>query len=89
MKPKEGSYYYKKHSEHNGFDEVITKAKEKDALLSEAVSATGGQNNGNIEEAKVKEGEREQALAAEDADAETEKEAEKDAEKERSAAMNG
>ena len=45
IRPKDGSYYYKKHSEHAGFSEVLAKAEEK-ALIS-----------GKIEEAKVKEGE--------------------------------
>jgi len=51
--PKEGSYYYKEHSEHTGFREVVAKAAEM-AMIS-----------GNIEEAKVREGEVEEELLRE------------------------
>ena len=46
VRPKEGSYYYKRHSEHAGYDEALAKAKA--AAESQVVS-------GKIEEAKVKE----------------------------------
>lgn len=52
--PKEGSYYYKRHSEHAGFNEVVSKA-------AEAAAAA----NGKIEEAKVKEDEADIALIQE------------------------
>lgn len=45
IRPKDGSYYYKRHSEHAGFSDVLAKAAEN-ALIS-----------GKIEEAKVREGE--------------------------------
>lgn len=32
LKPKDGSYYYKKHSEHQGFEEAIAKARAKQDL---------------------------------------------------------
>ena len=53
IKPKVGSYYYKKHSEHAGFNDVVSKAAE--AALS----------TGKIEEAKVKEEEVELAIIQE------------------------
>ena len=53
IKPKEGSYYYKKHSEHAGFNDVVSKAAE------EAITS------GKIEEAKVKDEEAEMALIKE------------------------
>ena len=53
IKPKEGTYYYKKHSEHAGFSDVVTKAAEE-AMTS-----------GKIEEAKVGEEEVERALEKE------------------------
>ena len=53
IKPKEGSYYYKKHSEHAGFNDVVSKAA--DAALT----------SGKIEEAKVKEEEVELAIIKE------------------------
>ena len=43
LRPKEGSYYYKKHSEHASFNDAVAKANER-ALIS-----------GKIEEAKVQE----------------------------------
>ena len=43
LTPKEGSYYYKKHSEHASFNDAVAKANER-ALIS-----------GKIEEAKVQE----------------------------------
>ena len=53
IRPKEGSYYYKKHSEHASFNDAVAKANER-ALIS-----------GKIEEAKVKEGEVEKMEAVE------------------------
>ena len=53
IKPKEGAYYYKKHSEHAGFSDVVAKAAEE-AMTS-----------GKIEEAKVGEEEVERALEKE------------------------
>ena len=72
LKPKEGSYYYKKHSEHAGFNEVIAKAK----TVEDEMKAKQAWNDfGKIEEAKVKEDEADQALI-EEAEA-SEEEAEK------------
>ncbi|KAI4155068.1 MAG: hypothetical protein LQ340_001247 [Diploschistes diacapsis] len=47
LRPKDGSYYYKRHSEHASFNDAVAKANEREkALIS-----------GKIEEAKVREGE--------------------------------
>lgn len=51
--PKENSYYYKQHSDHAGFSEVVAKAAEA-ALIS-----------GKIEEARVKDGEVEKMMLEE------------------------
>lgn len=66
LTPKDGSYYYKKHSEHAGFSEVVAKAQaeEKLALL------TGGE----IEEARVGEAEVERVMLEEEKQAEAEAE---------------
>ena len=72
LKPKEGSYYYKKHSEHAGFDEVVAKAK---AAKDEDKARQTSNSSGKIEEAQVKEAEANQALI-EEAEA-SEEEAEK------------
>ena len=61
IKPKDGSYYYKQHSDHAGFSEVLAKAAEN-ALIS-----------GKIEEARVKEGEIEKAMMEEQEAEEAEK----------------
>ncbi|MCJ1474783.1 hypothetical protein MMC13_003443 [Lambiella insularis] len=53
LAPKENSYYYKQHSDHAGFSEVVAKAAEA-ALIS-----------GKIEEARVKEGEVERMMLEE------------------------
>lgn len=45
VQPKDGSYYYKRHSEHAGYDEALARAKA--AAESQVLS-------GKIEEAKVK-----------------------------------
>ncbi|KAL8945837.1 MAG: hypothetical protein Q9222_007680 [Ikaeria aurantiellina] len=55
LKPKEGSFYYKKHSEHNGFSEVIAAMKKDDDIKSPEEEA-----------AKVKVGEVEKAMKEED-----------------------
>ena len=54
LKPKENSYYYKPHSDHTGFSEVVAKAAEA-ALIS-----------GKIEEAEVKDGEVERMIMEEE-----------------------
>ncbi|KAL9609002.1 MAG: hypothetical protein Q9167_006188 [Letrouitia subvulpina] len=46
VKPKDGSYYYKRHSEHNGFKEAIATAEtkknaEEDAKIEEAETEKG------------------------------------------------
>lgn len=71
LKPKEGSFYYKKHSEHAGFSEVVAKAKEaEDAKKAKEVTQI---DSGKIEEAEVKQDEADKALleevAAEEAEA--------------------
>ena len=50
MKPREGHYYYKRHSEHAGFSEVVAKANEKKA------------DEGKIKEAEVMSLEGDRAL---------------------------
>ena len=73
LKPKEGSYYYKKHSEHTGFSEVVAKATEaEDAKMAREVMKV---DSGKIEEAEVKQDEVDKALmeevAAEEAEGRT------------------
>ena len=74
LKPKEGSYYYKRHSEHQGYAEALAKSKEEaEAKKAEAErtaaeeKAAESEASGKIEEAKVTEGEAERAEAEEDA----------------------
>lgn len=63
LKPKEASFYYKKHSEHAGFSEVVAKAKEaEDAKEAKEVTKI---DSGRIEEAEVKQDEADKALLAE------------------------
>ena len=52
LKPQPRNYYYKKHSEHAGFSEVVAKASEKSRRAEE----------GKIAEAEVKKPEQDQAL---------------------------
>lgn len=59
LHPKDGSYYYKRHSEHAGFTEVVAKAKHA-RLAQEAKDDLG-----KITEAEVKEEEGDQALLKE------------------------
>ncbi|MCJ1433251.1 hypothetical protein MMC27_002610 [Xylographa pallens] len=54
LQPKENSYYYKPHSDHAGFSEVVARAAEA-ALIS-----------GKIEEAEVKDGEVERMIMEEE-----------------------
>ncbi len=57
LMPKESShYYYKKHSEHKGYDEVVAKARSAGAAK---------EAEGKIPEAEVKEEESEKALQEE------------------------
>lgn len=53
MNPPERNYYYKKHSEHAGFSEVVAKARELEA------------DEGKIPEAEVKSAEGDRALLEE------------------------
>ncbi|KAL8712148.1 MAG: hypothetical protein Q9220_003582 [cf. Caloplaca sp. 1 TL-2023] len=55
LKPKEGSFYYKKHSEHSGFSEVIAAMRKDEDVKSPEEEA-----------AKVKVGEVEKAMMEED-----------------------
>jgi len=41
LKPKESSYYYKKHSEHAGFKEVVAAAKAKEGREEGEVEVVG------------------------------------------------
>lgn len=57
LTPKDaGNYYYKKHSEHKGYDEVVAKARSAQALK---------EDEGKIPEAEVKQEESEKALMKE------------------------
>ena len=53
LKPKEGTYYYKAHSEHKGFDEAIAARKKE------------GDADVKMERAKVQEGEAERVMLKE------------------------
>lgn len=58
LKPRDGSWYYQKHSALAGFDEVIAQAREvRRAREADEAKAVDG---GKIVETKVKEDEREQ-----------------------------
>lgn len=59
LKPKEGSFYYKKHSDHAGFSEIVAAAKKG-----------GGEGDGNpVEEvAKVEDAEAEKVMVKEAAE---------------------
>lgn len=63
MKPKEGSSYYKKHSEHAAFNEVVTKAKS--ARLAKEAAESKAKDDGKIIEAEVKEDEGDYVLLKE------------------------
>lgn len=63
MKAKEGSFYYKKHSEHATFNEVVAKAKS--ARLAKEAAESKAEDDGKITEAEVKEGEGDYALLKE------------------------
>lgn len=63
MKPKEGSWYYKKHSEHAAFNEVVTKAKS--TRLAKEAAESKAKDGGKILEAEVKEDEGDYALLKE------------------------
>lgn len=57
LTPKDKSnYYYKKHSEHNGYDEVVAKAR---------LAQASKEDEGKIPEAEVKQEESEEALLKE------------------------
>ena len=67
--PKEqSSYYYKKHSEHKGYDEVVSKAR---------LAQASKEDEGKIPEAEVKQEESEKALMKE-AEEDEEKNKDKD-----------
>ena len=80
LRPKEGSYYYKRHAEHQGFAEALARAQEREAAASKTASEEkeraekekekGGESDeeGKIMEAKVTEGEVEKAEAEEEAE---------------------
>ena len=54
LEPREGHFYYKRHSEHAGFSEVVAKANEKKA------------DEGKIQEAEVMSLEGDRALLKDD-----------------------
>ena len=57
LKPKDGSWYYKKHSTQAGFDEVVAKAREARLAQEsdEAKAVDGGEN-------EIKENQRDKTL---------------------------
>ena len=63
-RPKEGSYYYKRHSEHQGYAEALAKAQE---AQEKKAAAEKRDEEGKIEEAKVTAGEVQRMDAEEDA----------------------
>ena len=62
LKPKEGSYYYKKHSEHAGYSDVVGKAGDEEQNRKKIAAWN---EFGKIEEAKVKAAELHKALLEE------------------------
>ncbi|MCJ1309732.1 hypothetical protein MMC25_003393 [Agyrium rufum] len=56
LRPKEGSYYYKRHSDHAGFNEVVSRA------------VTEKEHGGKIEEAQVNDEDIEKTLKEEEAE---------------------
>ena len=58
LKPKDNAIFYKKHSEHAGFEEAVAKAQ----ALEDAKKVTAGQDRAKSEEAEVKPGELDKAL---------------------------
>lgn len=56
LRPKEGSWYYRKHSEHAGFNDVVANAREK---------TISKEDKANIAEAEVREDEGNLALLKE------------------------
>ena len=63
MKPKEGSWFYKKHSEHAAFNEIVAKAK--NAKLTKEAAESKAEDDGKIIEAEVREDEGDFALLKE------------------------
>lgn len=63
MKPKEGSWFYKKHSEHAAFNEIVAKAK--NAKLAKEAAKSKAEDDGKIIEAEVREDEGDFALLKE------------------------
>lgn len=63
MKPKEGSWFYKKHSEHAAFNEIVAKAK--NAKLAKEAAESKAEDDGKIIEAEVREDEGDYALLKE------------------------
>lgn len=63
MKPKEGSWFYKKHSEHAAFNEIVAKAK--NAKLAKEAAESKAEDDGKIIEAEVGEDEGDFALLKE------------------------
>jgi len=71
LKPKEGSYYYKKHSEHAGFTEAVAKAQSKAPRRMQEIKADDVTEAievpmGKIQEAEVGEAEAEAQMEKED-----------------------
>lgn len=63
LKLKEGSWYYKKHSEHAGFNDVVSKARE--ARLAKEADEAKALDDDKIVEAEVKKDEGDKALLQE------------------------
>jgi len=74
LKPKDSAIFYKKHSEHAGFDEAVAKAK----AVEDAKKMDAGEDSLKIVEAEVKKDESDKALLEEaEGDATVEAEVEK------------
>jgi Eukaryotic initiation factor 4E len=68
LKPKENSFYYKKHSEHQGFDEAIAKARAKKILSPANVPETEPEvNPAEVRQEEVEQAERDEARKLEEA----------------------
>ena len=79
LKPKDNAVFYKKHSDHAGFEEAVAKAK----ALEDASKVNAGQDRAKSVEAEVKESEFDAALLKE-----AEEEVNADAEMEKHGAMS-
>ncbi len=66
LMPKDGAWYYKKHSDHAAFNEVVAEARS--ARLAKEAADAKVVYDGKIAEAEVKEDEVNEALLQDDLD---------------------